>query len=135
MPLYVEAEWEWHHHLPQRWWNPERKEPYPFSEKAIKYFDSQIVRVPRGEHWGRLHNTYNKVVGALLGTYLNQEAEKAGKTLKKYLSDMGAEDAAACLEEIKWIIRNSGPDASDEVKDAKTFLEKMESYEPKEPNR
>lgn len=134
IPLYVEAEWEWHHHLPQQWWNPEREHHLSFSPQARKFFDKQIIRVPKGEHWGRLHAAYNRAIGRALKKYL---ADKPADYAKK----MSKEQAEECYDKIMEIIQN--PDnqydkddkdyekAIDDAGKAKVFYDKIMRYEQK----
>jgi hypothetical protein len=62
--------WEKHHHIPQERWQYGKGKRLPFSPEAVKYFDDQIVEIPKDEHWSDLHKAYNQAAGKALKDYL-----------------------------------------------------------------
>jgi hypothetical protein len=114
-------DWEWHHHFPRQWWKLHGKDSFPFGPQARKFFDKQLVLVPKSKNWGTLHSKYNEAIGEALKIYL------AGKSQAE-IENMDETEAKKCYDEVIEIVRARGS------AEAKEFLKNTERFEPKNDN-
>jgi hypothetical protein len=113
--------WEWHHHFPRQWWKLNGPDSIPFGPEARRFFDKQLVLVPKSQHWSTLHSKYNEAIGRALRIYL------AGKS-KADIEKMDEAEARKCFDEVRRIVREHGS------AEAKEFLRNSERFVPQNDN-
>ncbi|MBX3503273.1 MAG: hypothetical protein KF889_27835 [Alphaproteobacteria bacterium] len=119
--IYGRERWELHHHFPRQWWKPNGPDSIPFGPGAKKFFDKQLILIPKSQHWGTLHSKYNEAVGEALKIYL------AGKS-QADIENMDEIEAKKCFDEVIEMVRERGS------AEAKEFLKNIGRFEPKNDN-